>query len=184
MKVHQLAAVALLAALGAGCETPTSQRYAISADNNIAIRSLGATGVGVGSFSGPSTFDPQCRLVGPLQVADGVSHTEYIQRAFDSEFKLAGVTLPAGAPRILLTGQVNKLEFASITGPGTKDAWRIDLTLRSSNGKALSVQTRYEFSGGFLGTEACRQTAEAFPRAVQDLIATTLRHSQFASLLR
>lgn len=168
----------------AACETPTSQRYAVSADNNIALRSLGVVGIAVGTFTGPANFNATCRLVGPLQVADGLTHTQYIQRAFDSELKLSGVAPVSGSPRIVLTGIVTRLDFSSVTGAGSRDNWAIDLTLRSSNGKSLNVQARHEFNSGFLGTEACRQTADAFPRAVLDLIANALRHSQFSALVR
>ena len=63
-----LAAAFVLAA----CETPTTQRYAISADNNMAIKALGTTGVGLATFTGPASFSATCRALGPLQVADGL----------------------------------------------------------------------------------------------------------------
>lgn len=177
-----IATLFALAAALAGCETPTSQRYAIDAENNVALRALGATGVSVGSFSEPANFSPNCRLVGPLRVADGITHTQYIAKAFASEFTLAGLTAPA-ARRIVLSGAVTRLEFESMRDV-TGGLWAIDLTLTSSNGKTLMVQARHPFDSGFLGTEGCRQTAEAFPRAVQDLVANTVRHSHFPALLR
>lgn len=176
--------IALLSAGAlAGCETPTSQRYSISVENNMAIQRLGATGVTIGTFSEPVTFEAMCRLVGPLRAPDGMTHTQYIQRAFDSEFKLASRGGTGAAPRVVLSGGVTRLAFATFS-PGARDYWAIDLTLRSSNGKSLDTQVRYPFDSGYLGQEACRQAAEAFPRAVQDLIANTLQHSQFANLLR
>jgi hypothetical protein len=172
----------LLATILAGCETPTSARYSIDAENNLALRNSGFTGIGVGAFSAPRNFDPNCRLVGPLRVADGMTHTQYIQRALLSELQLAGVA-GTGAPRITLVGEVTRLDFSSMDAL-TGGQWAIDLTVRSSNGRTLLTQVRHSFDSGFLGTEACRQTAEAFPRAVQDLIGNTVRHSQFTTLLR
>ena len=52
-----------------------------------------------------------------------MSHTQYIQRAFDSELKLAGVMPASGAPRIVLSGTVTHLAFGTVTAPGARDAW-------------------------------------------------------------
>lgn len=62
--------------------------------------------------------------------------------------------------------------------------WTIDLTLRSSNGKALRRSQSYEFDSGFHYVEACRNSADAFPKAVQRLIAELLADPAFAPLLQ
>lgn len=164
------------------CETPTTQRYAISADNNQAIKALGVSGVSVGTFGGPAEFNTHCRAVGALQVADNLTHTQYIQKAFEDELKIAGA-YATGAPRVTLTGTVERLEFSS-TRALTGGSWTIDLGLKSSNGRALRINEYYEFSSGFLATEACRNAAEAFSRAVQNLIGKTFRNPEFASLIK
>jgi hypothetical protein len=176
-------AVALLpiALILAGCETPTTQRYAISADNNQAIKSLGVTNIGVAPFIGPANFSANCRALGPMQVADGLSHTQYIQKAFEDELKIAGAFAPSGA-RVVLSGAISRLEFSS-TRAVTGGSWTIDLSLKSSNGQALAVNEYYEFSSGFAANDACRNTAEAFSRAVQDLIGKTIRSPGFAGLV-
>src|SRR6266581_939056 len=74
-----------------GCSTFTTPRYAVSPDTNVTLKSLNTTAIGVGSFSGPAVFDSACRGAGPLAPLDGMSHTEYIRRALESELKLAGV---------------------------------------------------------------------------------------------
>ncbi|MFY9315187.1 MAG: hypothetical protein WAO95_06460 [Burkholderiales bacterium] len=174
--------LAVVAALSlAACETPTTQRYSISADNNIAVKALGKTGIGVGAFAPPAQFDPNCRALGPLQVADGLNHTQYIQKAFEDELKVAGA-YSANAARVTLTAKVEKLEFSSSRGL-TGGSWTIELSLRSSNGKSLAVSEYYEFNGGFIATEACRNTAEAFSRAVQNLVGKSVKDRQFASLV-
>lgn len=176
-----LVAVISIAGLLVGCETPTTQRYAISADNNQAIKALNTSGVGLGDFAAPAEFSATCRALGPLHVADGLTHTQYIRKAFEDEMKVAGA-FAVGAPRVSLTGKVNKLEFSSSRGL-TGGSWTIDLTLTSSNGKALTVNEYYEFDSGFVANEACRNTAEAFSRAVQNLVGKTVRDPAFASLL-
>jgi hypothetical protein len=173
---------ALVALVLAGCETPTTQRYAISANNNQAIRALNTTGIGVGAFASPKSFDATCRAYGPIQVADGLTHVEYIRRAFEDEFKVAGA-FAATAPRIVLSGTVNRLEFSSTRGL-TGGSWTIELTLMSSNGKSLDVDEHYEFQSGFVANEACRNTAEAFSRAVQDLVGKAVSSPEFPGLIR
>ena len=167
--VSAICAVVLLS----GCETPTTQRYAISAENNIYIKALGFTGIGVSTFEGPTTFDANCRALGPLQVADGMTHAQYIQRAFEDEFKVAGVFAGSGARRVL-SGKVERLEFSS-TRALTGGSWTIDLQLTSSNGASMTVREYYEFSSGFSAPEACRNTAEAFSRAVQNLVLNAVK---------
>jgi hypothetical protein len=177
-RVYLIAAIALFLA---GCETPTTQRYAISADNNLAIRALNTTGVGVGPFTSVAPFDASCRAFGPMQVSDGLTHVEYIRRALTDELKVAGAFAPA-SPRIILSGTVNRLEFSTTKGL-TGGSWTIELTLTSSNGKVLEVNEYYEFKSGFGANEACRNTAEAFSRAVQDLVGKAVGSPAFPGLV-
>jgi hypothetical protein len=158
-----------------------TQRYAIAADNNQAIKSLNTSGIGLGKFSGPADFNATCRALGPLQVADGLTHTQYIRKAFEDELKVGGA-YESGKPRVTLTGTVNKLEFSSSKGL-TSGFWSIELTLASSNGKSLVVNEHYEFNSGFGASEACRNTADAFSRAVQDLVGKTLKNPDFPALV-
>lgn len=169
------------AALLAACETPTTQRYSGLADNNIAIKNLSTTGVGVGAFQAPAEFGNTCRALGPLRVADNQTHTQYIQHAFEEELKNGGAY--SGTPRVSLNGKINKLEFSSSKGL-TGGFWTIDMSLMSTNGKSMNVNEYYEFDSGFSAPEACRQTAEAFTRAVQNLIGKTVRDPQFAQLVQ
>jgi hypothetical protein len=177
-KVLVLCATALLLT---ACETPTTQRYAILADNSMAIRSLNASGIGMGSFQPPAEFSENCRALGPLKVADNLSHTQYIQHAFEDELKLAGAY--AATPRVSLNGKINKLEFSSSKGL-TGGFWAIDMTLASSNGQSMNVNEYYEFNSGFSAPEACRQTAEAFSRAVQNLVGKTVRDPKFVAMVK
>ena len=166
----------------AGCETPTTQRYAISADTNQAIKALGATGIGIGTFTAPANFSANCRALGAMHVADGLTHTQYIQKAFEDELKIAGA-YAAKDSKVVLTGKVEKLEFSS-TRALTGGSWSIDLALSSSNGKNLKIAEYYEFNSGFAAQEACRNTAEAYSRAVQNLVGKTVKDPSFVDLLR
>ncbi|MDQ2652729.1 MAG: hypothetical protein M3Z20_06745 [Chloroflexota bacterium] len=180
--MKKVLALAVLSLAMAACETPTAQRYSISADNNSAIKALSVTSVGFRSFTGPEKFNATCRALGPIKVADGLSHTQYIQKAFEDEFKIAGAHAQDRVPQTTLGGVVTKLDFSSSQGL-TRGFWDIDLTLESSNGRTLSVSEHYEFDTGFIANEACRNTAEAFTRAVQNLVGKAVRTPDFKGLL-
>lgn len=172
----------LLTLLVGGCSTFTTPRYSISADANVALKSFGLSSVAMGSFSGPPSFDSFCRGAGPLAPVDGMSHTEYIRRAFEAELKVAGIHA-SQSPRIILSGSVSRLDFSS-TRSLTGGAWSIDLTLTSSNGKSMSMSESYAFESGFGAETACKQTAEAFMPAVQNLIGKTVQSPVFRPLLQ
>ncbi|MFN6060232.1 MAG: hypothetical protein ACK422_07970 [Burkholderiales bacterium] len=96
--------------------------------------------------------------------------------------KIAG-SYAATNPRVTLGGKVKKLEFSSSKGL-TNGFWNIDLRLESSNGKTLDVNEYYEFNTGFAANEACRNTADAYLRAVQNLVGKTVLSPSFPELLR
>ena len=106
----------------------------------------------------------------------------WFKKAFEDELKIAG-SYAATNPRVTLGGKVNKLEFFSPKGL-TNGFWNIDLRLESSNGKTLDVNEYYEFNTGFAANEACRNTADAYLRAVQNLVGKTVLSPSFPELLR
>jgi hypothetical protein len=166
----------------AGCSTFTTPRYSINADTNVALKALNVSNVGVGAFSGPASFDTSCRAAGPLAPPDGMSHTEYLKKAFEDELKVAGV-FGADKPRVVLNGVVNKLEFSSTRGL-TGGSWDIDVTLSSSNGSKMSASEHYEFQSGFIADTACKQTAEAYMPMVQNLIKKIVHSPDFKNLVK
>jgi len=181
MKTRVLLAVAGMVAL-AGCESMVTPRYSVTGDNNMAVKALSAAGVGVGQFTGPATFDAGCRAMGAIQVADGLTHTQYIRRAFEEEFKIAGI-YAASSPKVSFTGNVTRMDFSSTRGL-TGGTWNIDLTLTSSNGRSMSASESYNFESGFIAQTACKQTAEAFAPAVQNLLGKFFRSPEFAGMVR
>ena len=178
----RIISIIVLAAMGSACSTYTTPRYAINADTNVTLKGLGATDLSVGTFTGPTTFDKSCRAAGPLAPPDGMSHTDYIKKAFEDELKVAGI-YAATNPRITLSGNVKKLEFSSSRGL-TGGSWDIEILLSSSNGKTLPVTEHYEFESGFIADTACKQTAEAYSPAVQDLIKKAVRSIEFKALVQ
>lgn len=181
MKRKLIVVLPLALSLGA-CSTYTTPRYAINADTNVALKSLGATNIAIGQFTGPRDFSTSCRAAGPLAPPDGMSHTAYLQKAFEDELKVASAHA-TGSPRVILTGTVTKLEFSSSRGM-TGGSWDVDLTLKSSNGKSVTAAEHYEFESGFGAETACKQTAEAFLPTVQNLIGKIVRTPDFKGLLQ
>ena len=163
------------------CSTFTPQRYNISADNNVALKAIGVGNINVGSFAGPSSFDRACRGAGPIAPPDNMSFEAYIQKALADELKVAGM-FDDKAPKATLSGVVEQLSFSSSRGL-TGGEWNIRLRVNSSNGKSMSVSEHYEFESGFIADTACKQTAEAYLPAVQNLIGKLVKSPEFRSLL-
>jgi hypothetical protein len=146
------------------------------------LKAIGASNVAVGTFTGPSAFDPSCRAAGPLAPPDGITHTAYLKKALEDELKVAGA-YSASSPKVILTGAVNKLEFSSSRGL-TGGSWDIHVSLNSSNGKSMAAVEHYEFESGFVADTACKQTAEAYMLTVQNLIGKIVRSPEFKGLLQ
>ena len=174
-------AVFLCAITLSGCSTYMPQRYSISADNNVALKSLRAGNINVGEFKGPANFNNQCRGAGPIAPPDNLSFAAYIQKALTDELKVAG-KYNDKTPAVTLTGEVEQLDFSSSRGL-TGGTWDIGLRLKSSNGKSMSATEHYEFNSGWIADMACKQTAEAYLPAVQDLIGKLVKSPEFEALV-
>ncbi len=164
------------------CSTYTTPRYSINADTNVALKSLSISNVAVGTFTPPANFDSHCRAAGPLAPPDGMSHTAYFKKALEDELKVAGAHTSTN-PTVTLSGTVNKLSFSSSRSL-TGGSWDIDVTLQSSNGQSMTANEHYEFESGFIADTACKQTAEAYLPAVQNLIGKIVLSPEFKSLVR
>lgn len=163
------------------CSTFTPQRYSISADNNVALKAIGVGNINVGAFSGPSTFDRACRGAGPIAPPDNMTFETYIQKALADELKVAGM-FDDKTPKTTLSGNLEQLSFSSSRGL-TGGEWNIQLRVNSSNGKSISVSEHYLFESGFVADTACKQTAEAYLPAVQNLIGKLIKSPGFKGLL-
>jgi len=171
-----------MAALLAGCSTYMPQRYSTAADNVVAIRALNLNGVNVGTFTTTVKVDNACRGAGPIAPPDNMSFESYIQKALADELKLAGA-FDSKSPRVTLAGVLTKIDFSSSKGL-TGGEWNLALDLKSSNGKSVSANETYNFNSGFAADTACKQTAEAFLPATQNLLAKLINNSGFKALLQ
>lgn len=168
----------LLAALClAGCDSFTAAPYGISADNNLALKSIGAgKHVAVSTFTMAVKYDLDCRMAGPIQLPGGLSAAGYIQKAFTDELKMAGLYDETAKNR--LTGSITQLDFGSVTG-----GWDIALTLASTNGRIASAQEHYDFHSSLTGAGACYNVASSLQPAVQGLIQQMILSPDFKALL-
>jgi hypothetical protein len=155
-------------------------RYAISVDNVQELKNHEGAKVEVVSLNQTANFSPNCRLMGPIEPADGLTFSQFISKAFNDEFKMAELYSTDG---IKISGDITKIEFSSITGL-TNGYWDISLKLNSSNGHSLSVSNKYTFKSGFDAITACNATADALTPAVQDLIKATITLPEFGKLLK
>lgn len=178
MKTAFIVLFASLVILSAGCSTYSATRYSINTDNVVALRTLSGKTLNVGSFGAtkPGETEILCRGVGPIKTPDGEPFSEFVRKAFVDELKIANV-YSANAP-VSITGNLDAIDFTSASG-----AWNLALTIKSSNGRSLSVSESYTFATSFYGETACNQTAQAFMPAVQNLVGKVVRSAEFPSLV-
>lgn len=168
-----------LISLLAACSTMQPPRYSISVDNIQVLKSIEGAKAEVASLSQEIPFSANCRMMGPIEPADGMSLPDFIKKALNDEFKMADMY---ATDAIKLTGTITKAEFSSISGM-TNGYWDLGLELNSSNGESLTVSNTYSFKSGFDAITACNATADALSNAVQDLIYKLVTDPQFKSLV-
>jgi hypothetical protein len=170
----------LIPVLLVGCSTFAAPRYSISADTVTALRAYRSRPIAVGSFTATDAGRTEitCRAVGPIKTPDGEPFEAFIRKALIAELAIAEVYAPS-AP-VTLIGTVNHLDFSS---GWTDAAWKIALTVRSSNGEELSIAEHYKFAGSYVGETACQQTAQAMMPAVQNLVKQLVQHPEFPRLV-
>jgi hypothetical protein len=173
-KLFILATVVLLSA----CSTMQPPRYAVSVDNIQQLKSYNGSVADV-KLTLDTEYQPNCRLMGPIEPADGLSIPQFVSKAFNDEFKMAGKHANSG---VKITGEITKIKFSSVEGL-TNGFWDIGLKLNSSNGNSLTISNKYTFKSGFDAITACNATADALSPAVQDLIKAAVSHPEFQSLM-
>lgn len=161
------------------CSTMQPPRYAVSVDNIQTLKELETIKGEFASLSQPAKFSSNCRLMGPIEPADGLSIPQFITKAFNDELKMAE---RYSTDTVKISGDITKIEFSSVSGL-TNGYWDIGLSLTSSNGKSLAVSNKYSFKSGFDAITACNATADALSPAVQDLIKATVSHPEFPALM-
>lgn len=179
----QIAAAYTFALLILGCETTNSIPYKPSISNVISIQqSLQAQGkkVSIGSINlAPDVEEsPMCRLNGPVKVAPGKPLSQYIQDAFQEELFMAQV-YQTDAPTII-DGRLEALSFRSFPPA----SWLITMSVKSNTSPGYTVTIKYPFDTSLTSASACKNVADAFGPAVQELLKKVVDHPHFSSLIK
>ncbi len=180
-RIGLIVAVFGFALITFGCETTNSIPYKASTANIIAIQQgLHAQGkkVKVGTIElAPGVEEsPLCRLMGPVKVAPGKSLPQYIKEAFIEELFAAQVYQVDAAT--VIDGRIEKLDFSSFPPA----SWNITMTVKSNFSDGYTVSINYGFNTSWSAYSACKNVADAFGPAVQELLHQVVTNPQFAKL--
>lgn len=177
------AIVAAAAVLLVGCSTTNSIPYKASTSNVITIQNTlkqSNTKVNLGTFAlgAGVTEELMCRLMGPVKVAPGKSLSTYIKEAFQEELFLAQA-YDTNAP-VTIEGRIEKLAFSSVSPAN----WEITMRVSSNKSPGYSVSIKYNYETSFDAWSACKNVADAFSPAVQELLRQVVANPQFSQLVK
>lgn len=180
-KIKITAAAIAMGLLVSGCETTNSIPYKASTANVIQIQQTfqpHGKKVSLGSFNLANGVDesPLCRLNGPVKVAPGKTLPQFIKEAFQEELFMAQV-YQANAPSVI-EGRLEELSFSSVTPAN----WTLTMSVKSNVSPGYTVSVKYPFETSWTAYSACKNVADAFGPAVQELIKQVVTHPQFAAL--
>lgn len=168
-----------IAILLSGCETTNSSiPYQASTENVIAIQQgLKSSKVSVADIGlGPDVSEHlMCRLNGDVIVSPGRTLSQYIKAAFQQELFMAQAFSPSGTA---IQGRIDALSFSS-TSPAD---WKITMRVSSPVSPGYTVSIDYPFDTSWAAGAACKNVADAFAPAVQELLHKVVTNPQFASL--
>jgi len=156
--------------------------YNISKENQTLLTSMAKDGyrVRLGEFTDASESNEtiKCRLMTSVHPPKHETYVQYIQHAFEKEFKASG--LYDEHTRTVITATINEIEGSSVYGDAY---WSFEVTLRSSNGEKYTVRSEYEYESSITAAYACEEMHKTFPRALQKLIHDAIKDLKFKSLL-
>ena len=172
-------AIGFSLAVLSGCSTTSNTMpYDTTPRSTLAIQEASGDGASKVSFSSVSMSPGvanslTCRAMGDIDVTAGKGVENFILEAFQEELLEAGA-YSSSAP-VVLKGTINKVDFSSVSPA----SWMLSLTLSGSNGNAYTVDTDYQFKTSWDAVSACRNVANAFTPATQNLVQKAVTHPQF-----
>ena len=181
MKNKILISTSLLATLlFTGCGIKTNE-YNVSADNVQTLRNYQDLKLDVSNFTASNKDESSvmCRLAETVSTPKGEPFSEYIKDAFVSELKMAGVYDKNSDLKI--SGNLNKIYGSSMFGNAY---WEMDVTVTSSNGNSITVNTKRDYPSSYLAFTACNNMGTSFAPSVKQLIGDILDHKDFSKLVR
>lgn len=161
-----------------GCSSYAVSKYGVSVENVTALKKWGGSKIAVARFTatGESTAEFSCRLVGPVMTPDQKPFEDYIRSALIDELRVAEFYAETGP--VTLTGNLDKIDFSS-----TEGSWTLGLSVKSSNGRSVTVSIVHKYETAFVGEKACALSAQAFEPAVQALIGALVANPGFGDLV-
>jgi hypothetical protein len=182
MKGSAFAVLALLAALiAAGC-THTASPYSLGAENQVALRGSAAPGTKVQVLvtrSGGAATPGTCRAAGPVSLPGAQTYEVYLQGAFNTELKVAGILDDASSNRV--TVELKSIDYSSMLGNGS---WTFTAKVSDSQGNSSDVNTTYKYDPEFLASQACQQVAQVFTPAAQMFVGDVLKSAAFVGAVK
>ena len=181
MKNKILISTSLLATLlFTGCGIKTNE-YNVSADNVQTLRNYQDLKLDVSNFTASNKDESSvmCRLAETVSTPKGEPFSEYIKDAFVSELKMAGVYDKNSDLKI--SGNLNKIYGSSMFWNAY---WEMDVTVTSSNGNSITVNTKRDYPSSYLASTACNNMGTSFAPSVKQLIGDILDHKDFSKLVR
>jgi hypothetical protein len=179
----KVASVIATVALLAGCSTTNSIPYKASTNNVITLQNTlkaSNTKVTLGTFSMANgvTEELLCRLMGPVKVAPGKTMSTFIKEAFQEELFLAQA-YDTNAP-VKIEGQIEKITFSSVSPAN----WEVSMRVSSNKSPGYTVAVKYNYDTSFDAWSACKNVADAFAPAVQELLRQVVSNPQFTQLVK
>ena len=110
-----------------------------------------------------------------VKVAPGKTLSQYIKDAFQEELLMAQAYDVKGAP---IQGRIEELSFSSVSPA----YWQITMAVQSPADKGYKVSVKYPFDTSFTAMGACKNVADAFGPAVQELLKQVVTNPQFPKL--
>jgi hypothetical protein len=167
----------------AACSTTNSIPYKASTSNVITLQnSLKAsnTKIALGTFSLGNGVDEEmmCRMLGPVKVAPGKSLSTFIKEAFQEELFLAQA-YDSNSP-VSVEGRIERLAFSSVSPAN----WEITMRVSSNKSAGYTVGIKYSYDTSFDAWSACKNVADAFSPAVQELLRQVVTNPQFSQLVK
>ena len=180
MRNKILISTALLATLlFSGCGIKTNE-YNVSADNVQTLRNYKDLKLDVSTFTASNKDESSvmCRLAETVSTPKGEPFSQYIEEALISELKMAGVYDKNSDLKI--SGNLNKIYGSTMFGNAY---WEINVTITSSNGKSITVNTKRDYPSSYLASTACNNMGISFAPTIKQLINDILNHKNFGELL-
>jgi len=158
--------------------------YASSPQNIRAVKNLyneeKAT-VNIASFKAKNEGESKvmCRLATPVGTPDGMTFAKYVEDALAVELEMGNMYDPKS--KVIISGYLENVYGSTVLGNAY---WEHTLKLTSSNGKDLSVVSRYDYESSFTAYSACSEMQRSYLPAVQALVNKTVTDPRFKELVK